>query len=161
MLAAALGFAACTGTAPAPVATRSGIVATAPLEARTRAAAELRRLGFAVHELDGSEAPTLRAELAAGADPAWARCEGIWTTDPFSDLGRSRFVAAEGRRMIVVLRTSAVPQGTSVEVDARTIGLYRHAFTGETVEAVCGSTGLLERRLVAAAGTRPTAENRR
>ncbi|MCS6779064.1 MAG: hypothetical protein NZ555_05125 [Geminicoccaceae bacterium] len=157
MLAAALGIAACTGTTPPPVAMRSGIVATSPFEARARAAAELRRLGFAVRELDGSDVPTLRAELAAGGDPGWARCEGIWTTDPFSDLGQSRFVAAEGRRMIVVLRTSALPQGTSVEVDAHTIGVYRHAFTGEPVEALCGSTGVLERRLVAAAGKSPTA----
>lgn len=151
---AALLIAAVAACQPPPsldaVAT-ARIVRASPAEARARAAAVLRAAGFAVTEFEGSAAPTLRGELAVGGDPAWAHCSGIWTSDPFSDMGQSRFVQAEGRRAVVVVRTSALPQGTSVEVDLQVIGLYRHAFTGDRVEARCGSTGLLERRILDAA----------
>ena len=96
-----------------------------------------------------------RGELASGVDPARAYCPDIRTTDPSGDLGRSRFVQAAGRRAVVLVRASALPQGTSVEVDLRTIGLYPHAFTGDTVEALCDSTGSLERRILDAAESPP------
>ncbi|MCL6608082.1 MAG: hypothetical protein K6T74_08330 [Geminicoccaceae bacterium] len=131
------------------------LVRSSPAQAASRAAAVLRAAGFTVTELAGSAVPTLRGELASGADPAWARCPGIWTTDPFSDLGQSRFVQAAGRRAVVLVRASALPQGTSLEVDLRTLGLYPHAFTGDTVEALCGSTGVLERRILDAADSPP------
>lgn len=128
------------------------IVRASPAQAVARAAEVLRAAGFGVTELAGPAVPTLRAELASGVDPARARCPGIRTTDPFDDLGRSRFVQTSGRRAVVLVRASALPQGTSVEVDVRTIGLYPHAFTGDTVEALCASTGVLERRILDAAG---------
>lgn len=143
-----MALAACQPRPPLDPTVTARIVRASPTEARARAAAVLRAAGFAVTEFDGSAAPTLRGELASGGDPAWAHCPGIWTSDPFSDVGQSRFVQAEGRRAVVVVRTSALPQGTSVEVDLRVIGLYRHAFTGDRVEASCGSTGLLERRIL-------------
>jgi hypothetical protein len=153
LLVAAL--AACQPTVRPEPATSARIVRASPAEAEARAAALLRALGFTVTELASAAVPTVRGELASGVDPAWAHCPGIWTTDPFSDLGQSRFVQAAGRRAVVLVRASALPQGTSVEVDLRTIGLYPHAFTGDTVEAVCDSTGLLERRILDAAQSPP------
>lgn len=147
----ASGLAACAATAPPPRVQTARIVAVSPEVAGARVEAALRGLGFSTSGLAASGAPTVRGELVAGSDPGWARCPGIWTNDPFSDLGRSRFVQASGRRTVVVVRTSSLPQGTSVEVDARTLGLYIHAFTGQTVESPCDSTGELERRLLDAA----------
>ncbi len=143
-----MALAACQSPPTLDPVVTTRVVRASPAEARARAAAVLRAAGFAVTEFDGSAAPTLRGELTAGVDPAWAYCPGIWTSDPFSDLGQSRFVQAEGRRAVVLVRTSALPQGTSVEVDLRVIGFYPHAFTGDRVEAGCGSTGLLERRIL-------------
>jgi hypothetical protein len=145
------GLAACQPTVRPEPATSARIVRASPAEAEARAATLLRALGFTVTEFASTAVPTLRGELASGTDTAWARCPGIWTTDPFSDLGRSRFVQAAGRRTVVLVRASGLPQGTSVEVDLRTIGLYPHAFTGDTVEALCDSTGSLERRILDAA----------
>lgn len=150
--------AACQPAPPAAPPAAARIVAASPAQARAQAAATLRALGFSTTELAGAAVPTLRGELATGGDPAWARCPGIWTTDPFSDQGRSRFVPAEGRRAVVVLRASTLPQGTSVEIDLRVIGLYRHAFTGDIVESPCASTGELERRILERiAGAAPAA----
>lgn len=144
-------LAACQpGQPPAPLATAQ-IVRASPAEAVARAAARLRAAGFEVTELASAAVPTLRGELASGADPGWARCAGIWTNDPFSDVGRSRFVQAGGRRSTVLVRVSSLPQGTSVEVDLHTIGLYTHAFTGDIVEARCATTGVLERAVLEAA----------
>lgn len=143
-----MALGACQPAARLEPAATVRIVRASPAEAGARAAAALRAAGFAVTEIAGSAAPTLRGELAAGVDPAWAYCPGIWTSDPFSDVGQSRFVQAEGRRAVAVVRTSALPQGTGVEVDLQVMGLYRHAFTGDRVEARCGSTGLLERRIL-------------
>jgi len=148
-------LAACQPTVRPEPAASARIVRASPAEAEARAAALLRALGFTVTEFTSTAVPTLRGELASGADPAWARCPGIWTTDPFSDVGQSRFVQAAGRRAVVLVRASALPQGTSVEVDLRTIGLYPHAFTGDTVEALCDSTGSLERRILDAAESPP------
>lgn len=145
------GLAACAATEPPPGVQSTRIVAASPEAAGGRVEAALRGLGFTTSGLAGGGAPTVRGELGSGFDPAWARCPGIWTNDPFSDLGRSRFVQAGGRRTVVVVRTSRLPQGTSVEVDARTLGLYTHAFTGQTIESPCDSTGLLEGRLLDAA----------
>jgi hypothetical protein len=153
LLVAAL--AACQPTVRPEPATSARIVRASPAEAEARAAALLRALGFGVTEFTSTAVPTLRGELAGGVDPAWAYCPGIWTTDPFSDLGQSRFVQAAGRRAVVLVRASGLPQGTSVEVDLQTIGLYPHAFTGDTVEALCGSTGVLERRILDAAQSPP------
>ncbi len=146
-----LGLAGCQPAAPPEPTGTAGIVRASPAEARARAAAVLRAAGFAATEFEGSAAPTLRGELAAGSDPGWAHGPGIWTSDPFGDLGRSRFVEAEGRRAVVVVRTSALPQGTSVEVDLHVIGLYRRAFTGDRVEAHFGSSAVLEQRILDAA----------
>lgn len=132
------------------------IVEASPAEAAERAAAALAEAGFATTRLASAAVPTVRGERAGGVDPAWAHCPGIWTNDPFSDLGQSRFVQPEGRRAVVLVRASSLPQGTSVTVDLLTIGLYRHAFTGDLVESPCASTGVLERRILdAVAGAAP------
>lgn len=127
------------------------IVRASPSEAVARVADRLEEFGFTVTRLASTAVPSLRGERAAGADPGWAHCPGIWTSDPFSDLGRARFVEPSGRRSTVVVRASSLPQGTSVEVDLHTLGLYPHAFTGDLVEARCASTGRLERMLFEAA----------
>lgn len=144
-------LAACQPGPPAATPVTAQIVRARPTEAAERAAARLRAAGFEVTRLASAAVPTLRGELASGADPAWARCAGIWTNDPFSDVGRSRFVQAGGRRTTVVVRVSSLPQGTSVEVDLHTIGLYTHGFTGAIVEARCATTGALERAVLEAA----------
>lgn len=144
-----------TACAPAPrpeAPAAARIVPLAPAAAREQVDRALRAAGFATVVLDGGAVPTLRGELGGGADPDWAHCPGIWTTDPFSDVGQSRFVQPENRRAVIVVRASSLPQGTSVEIDLRTIGLYRHAFTGDIVEAPCPSSGLLERRILDALG---------
>jgi hypothetical protein len=151
----AAAAAACQPAARPDPAASARIVQASPAEAVARAADQLRSAGFKVTELAGATAPTLRGELGSGGDPDWARCPGIWTNDPFSDVGRSRFVQAGSRRTIVVVRTSALPQGTSVEVDAHTLGVYRHAFTGQDIESPCDTTGRLEARLLAAAAGGP------
>jgi hypothetical protein len=137
-----LGLAACAG----PGETRRAVPADLA-EVRSRVVADLARLGFGPASTSGGGS-VVEATAAAVPD-AWPSCgPALVGSEP------RRMATAETARGTVRVELTPVGGGGGTEVDvaAAFTGGYRHPSTTYRFERVCRSNGVLEARLLAAAG---------
>lgn len=142
MIAAAL-LSCAPAPPPAPVE-RSRVVAATPGEARARLDGELRRLGFAT-----SGEGYVRA---AGVPESWAECRTIITAGGGETSSQRDFARPQARSAAVSFTLTAADGGTEVRLATRFAATYTNRFRNTPFTAACGSTGELERSLLAAAG---------
>jgi hypothetical protein len=142
VMAALLGLAACVAGPPVP---SDREVAGDPAEIRRRIEAELARLGLAPA---AGGAGVLEAHRT-GAPAAWAGCAPVLLGDGDD---RYRMATADTRAATVRVTLAPAPAGTRAAVAVRATGSYRNPFTTYRVDRPCSSTGLVESRLLAAAG---------
>ena len=65
---------------------------------------------------------------------------------------RFRMVNATSRQGSVAVTTAPAATGTEVRVEPSFSAIYRNPITGTSFEAPCSSTGVLEQKLLDAAG---------
>jgi len=142
--AALLGLAACAD----PVETRRAVPGDAA-EVQGRIVAELARLGFGPASGGGS----VIEAAAAPAPDEWASCGPVLVGGGGSDKAR-RMATAEAERgaVRVELTPAGGGSGTEVDVTAAFTGRYRNPITTYRFDRTCRSNGVVEARLLAAAG---------
>jgi hypothetical protein len=138
-----LGLAACAG----PVETRRTVPADLA-DAQGRIVAELARLGFGPASGGGS----VIEAAAAPAPDEWASCGPVLVGGGGSDKARRMATAVTERGAVRVELTPAGGGGTEVDVTAAFTGSYRNPITTYRFERTCRSNGVVEARLLAAAG---------
>ena len=84
------------------------------------------------------------------ARTAWTSCPPQLVSGP--DDERRVATAARRRGEVSVALAPLPPSGTRVDVTTRFIGIYRNQVTGYTFETPCRSSGVIEERLLGAAG---------
>jgi hypothetical protein len=142
-----LGLAACAG----PVETRRAVPAGLA-DARSRVVAELARLGFGPASASASGGGSVIEAAAARAPDGWASC-GPTFVDVGGPHDAPRMATAEAERGAVrVALTPTGGGGTEVEVAAAFTGSYHSPVTTYRFERPCRSNGVVEARLLAAAG---------
>jgi hypothetical protein len=144
---------ACAMGQQAPVAPSSPTgreVAVDPGTARERVESELRRLGFTLRQESGPLSP-VAAELA-DSDSAWADCPLALARDPDPDSTRASFERPTGVRIVVVAQATTLAGSTHLSLDVLEVGRYRNPYVNLTFEERCRSTGILETKLLDAAG---------
>jgi hypothetical protein len=143
-LLAATGLAGCAVAPPAqPVETRRQVT-TPPDVAEARVQMALDELGFAPAAPDGT-----RRRNSAPED--WASCE-IATVRGGESGGQRDFARPQSRSAAV--RTSVVPagEGSLLSVAADFAAAYHHRYRNLPFAQPCRSLGVLEARLLDAAG---------
>ncbi len=146
LLALAMLIGACVG-APAPEPPpASRTVPLASEGVRAAIASELRRLGFVV-----ATEMTISGRSDA-ADPAWAACRDALVGDRMGDSRRVTWASPGARSAAVEVATGTTHAGTTVSVSARHAARYVDPFLALPFTRSCPSTGVLERRLLEAAG---------
>jgi hypothetical protein len=146
--AALLGLGACTD----PVETRRAVPGDAA-EVQGRIVAELVRLGFGPASASASGGGSVIEASAAPASDEWASCGPVLVGDGGSDKAR-RMATAESERgaVRVELTPAGGGSGTEVDVTAAFTGRYRNPITTYRFDRTCRSNGVVEARLLAAAG---------
>lgn len=127
---------------------RSRVVSISPINARDRVLSFLIEHGFATDIL-GDDRLTVRGG-APVPEQSWGACPNSFVDDPFSDLGRSSFVAPISSRAFVIVRISTIGERTSVAVETELFGTYPQPFLNSSFELSCPRTGELERLILAA-----------
>jgi hypothetical protein len=140
-LAAWLAVAGCAGQ---PVQTGRTVPAD-PARAQRAVEAELRSLGFVGIRLR----PGMVEATAGNVPSAWAACPPVLVGD-----GDDRRRMASPSRRQAVARVTIVPGagGAAVTVATSFGATYRNGFSGNGFERACRSQGIIESRLLAAAG---------
>jgi hypothetical protein len=142
-----LGLAACAG----PAETRRTVPADLA-DARGRIVAELARLGFGPASASASGGRSVIEAAAARAPDEWASC-GPTFVDVGGPDDAPRMVTAEAERGAVRVELTPVDGGgTEVDVAAAFTGSYYSPITTYRFERTCRSNGVVEARLLAAAG---------
>lgn len=136
----------CTRTEVSDPPPAARTVALAPATVRAALADELRRLGFAV-----ATDRTITGRNDA-ADPAWATCRDALVGDRMGDSRRVAWASAGARIVTVEVATGTTDAGTAVSVAARHAARYVDPFLALPFTRSCPSTGVLEQRLLEAAG---------
>jgi hypothetical protein len=121
-------------------------VALAPDTVRAAIAEELRRFGFAV------VTDTTITGRSDAADPAWATCRDALVGDRTADSRRVTWAKPGARIATVEVATGTTDAATTVSVAARHAARYVDPFLALPFMRSCPSTGVLERRLLEAAG---------
>jgi hypothetical protein len=138
-----LALAACAG----PVETRRAVPGD-PAEVRGRIVAELTRLGFTT---SGGGGPAIEATAATARDD-WASCGPTLVGGGGSDEARRMATAETERGAVRVELTPAGGGSTEVDVATEFTGSYRNPITTYRFDRACRSAGVVESRLLAAAG---------
>ena len=144
--AALLGLGACAD----PVETRRAVPGDAA-EVQGRIVAELARLGFGPASASASGGRSVIEAAAAPAPDEWASCGPVLVGDGGSDKAR-RMATAEAERGAVRVELTPAGGGTEVDVTAAFTGSYRNPITTYRFDRTCRSNGVVEARLLAAAG---------
>jgi hypothetical protein len=139
---AGLCLAACAG----PVETRGTVPGNLD-EVRSRITAELARLGFT--PMPGGDA-VVEATAAAAPDD-WASCGPTLVGGGGPDESR-RMATAETERGTVRVELTPAGGGTAVDVTTDFTANYRNPITSYRFDRTCRSNGVVESRLLAAAG---------
>ena len=145
--AALLGLAACTD----PVETRRAVPGDAA-EVQGRIVAELVRLGFGPASASASGGGSVIEAAAAPAPDEWASCGPMLVGGGGSDKARRMATAETERGAVRVELTPTGGGGTEVDVTAAFTGSYRNPITTYRFDRTCRSNGVVEARLLAAAG---------
>jgi hypothetical protein len=137
----------CLEACAAPVETRRAVPGD-PDEVGSRIAAELARLGLTP---TSGEGPVIEAAAAAAPDD-WASCGPTLVGGGGSDESRRMATAEAERAAIRVELTPAGGGGTQVDVATEFTGSYRNPITSYRFDRTCRSNGVVESRLLTAAG---------
>lgn len=134
------------GCAGVPTAT-DRVVPSEPPVVRDRVVAELRSLGLAP-VVGGDGVITARASQAPGE---WAGCSPALVGRGGSNNSK-RMVSVRSRQAVIHVALVPVGADTKVEVTALFTARYDNPETASNFERACRSKGVLEARLLAAAG---------
>jgi hypothetical protein len=145
--AALLGLAACAD----PAETRRAVPGEAA-EVQGRIVAELARLGFGPASASVSGGGSVIEAAAAPAPDGWASCGPVLVGGGGSDKARRMATAEAERGTVRVALTPTGGGGTEVDVTAAFTGSYRNPITTYRFDRTCRSNGVVEARLLAAAG---------
>lgn len=136
----------CLAACAAPVETRRAVPGDLA-EVRSRITAELARLGFTPTAGEGS---VIEATAATAPDD-WASCGPTLVGGGGPDESR-RMATAEAERAAVRVELTPAGGGTQVDVATEFTGSYRNPITSYRFARGCRSNGVVESRLLAAAG---------
>ena len=146
--AAFLLLAACAAASTAPPVATTRTVAAPVGQVRDRLEAAIRDLGL-------TSRPTrsgIEAFTRGGASQDWAGCERALISYSQDRGMRSAWVEPGAREARVAVSLAPEGDGTRVSVDPEFSATYRDPFRNTPVQLRCPSTGVLEGRLLAAAG---------
>jgi hypothetical protein len=129
-----------------PVETRRAVPGDLA-EVRSRITAELARLGFTPTAGEGS----VIGATAATAPDDWASCGPTLVGGGGPDESR-RMATADAERAAVRVELTPAGGGTEVDVATEFTGSYRNPITSYRFDRRCRSNGVVESRLLAAAG---------
>lgn len=141
-VAALLAVAACV----APPIETSRSIPAAPAQVRGAVEAELAALGLT---RVGTQPDEIEA-TAAAAPPAWAACPPVLVGDGED---RRRMASPDRRQAVVRIAIRPDAAGTQITIAASFTAAYRNPFSGYGSERACHSRGVVETRLLAAAGS--------
>ena len=147
--AALLLLAACA-TAPAATPIPTTRTVAAPVDqVRQRVVTAIRDLGFTPETT-----PTGVEAVARGsASPDWADCRRVLISYNQDDgPPRSSWQSPQARQARIAVSVTPEGQGTRVNVSPQFSATYRDPFRNTPVQRGCASTGVLESRLLGAAG---------
>ena len=136
----------CLASCVAPVETRRAVPGDLA-EVRSRITAELTRLGFTPTSGGGS---VIEATVATAPDD-WASCGPTLVGGGGPDESR-RMAVAETERGAVRVELTPAGDGTEIDVATEFTGSYRNPITSYRFDRSCRSNGVVESRLLAAAG---------
>ncbi len=133
-------------------AQRSVAAPAAAVQARVERS--LREAGLTTEPAPGGG---LRAFARGAPDPAWADCPRVVVRDESTEYVRSHWASPGARETAVDVGLRAAGDGrtTEVRVATETAATYTDRYRNLPFQGSCGSTGILERRLldaVASAG---------
>ena len=141
-VAALVAVAACVAQ---PIETSRTVTAD-PAWARRAIEAELTALGFT---RVGTEPERIEA-TAGAAPPAWAACPPMLVGDGED---RRRMASPDRRQAVVRIAITPGTAGAQITIAASFTAAYRNPFSGYGSERACRSRGVVEARLLAAAGS--------
>jgi hypothetical protein len=136
----------CLAACAAPVETRRAVPGDLA-GARSRITAELARLGFTPTSGGG---PVIEATAATAPDD-WASCGPTLVGGGGTDEAR-RMATAETERAAGRVELTPAGGGTEVDVATEFTGSYRNPITTYHFDRACRSNGVVESRLLTAAG---------
>lgn len=134
------------GACVAPPIETSRAISADPAQVRRQVEAELTALGFT---RVGTQPEGIEARAAA-APPAWAACPPALVGDGDD---RRRMATPDRRQAVVRIAIAPGTSGTRITVAASFTAAYRNPFSGYGSERACRSRGVVEARLLAAAGS--------
>jgi hypothetical protein len=147
--AALLLLAACATTPAAPPVPTTRTV-TAPVgQVRDRVEAAIRQLGLTPEPTGNG----VQAATRGGASQDWADCRPTLIEYHQDPVPRSAWVDPGAREATVTVSLAPEGSGTRVSVNPEFSATYRDPFRNTPVQRPCASTGALEGRLLAAAGS--------
>lgn len=135
-------LAACAGERPPPVRAVPGT----PETADAKVAGALSRLQLVPRP---AEAGSGVAASIHSVPASWSICRPMLLADGDD---RFRMVNPTSRQGSVTVITSPAATGTEVQVTPMFEATYRNAITGTSFQSACESTGVLEQKLLDAAG---------
>src|SRR3954447_9677662 len=142
-------LAACAATSTAPPVATTRTMAAPVGQVRDRLEAAIRDLGLTPQPTQSG----IEALTRGGAARDWAGCKRVLISY-YQDRGaRSTWVDPGAREARVTVSLATEGDGTRVSVDPEFSATYRDPFRNTPVQLRCPSTGVLEGRLLAAAGS--------
>jgi hypothetical protein len=136
----------CLAACAAPVETRRAVPGDLAA-VRSRITAELARLGFT---LTAGAGPVIEATATTAPDD-WATCGPTLVGGGGPNESR-RMATADAERAAVRVELTPAGGGTQADVATEFTGSYRNPITSYRFDRTCRSNGVVESRLLAAAG---------
>jgi len=146
--AAFLLLTACAATSTAPPVATTRTLAAPVGQVRDRLEAAIRDLGLTSRPTQSG----IEAFTRGGAARDWAGCERALISYSQDRGMRSAWVEPGAREARVAVSLAPEGDGTRVSVNPEFSATYRDPFRNTPVQLRCPSTGVLEGRLLAAAG---------